>query len=132
MLTARVAVLQQQLGHVIVEHAFLLIVATQHRRRDDHTAAAHCIRAATGCIGTHHRHRVAALPQTVADLHPCGAIETRLQIVAYDTEIGQTHPAGFHGARAGHAVAFALLPHLSLYVLQVERERMWGEGGSLV
>lgn len=123
------AALQQQLGHVIVEHALLLIVAQggQHvtaaaaadaARGDDTT---HCIGGS--CIGTDHRHRVAALPQTVADLDACGAVETRLQIVPYDTEIGQTHPAGFHRARAGHAVAFALLPHLGLYVLQGGRER---------
>jgi hypothetical protein len=47
-----------------------------------------------------------------------GAVEAVLQEVADHAERGQPHPAGLDGARAGHAVAFALLAHLGLHVLQ--------------
>ena len=47
----------------------------------------------------------------VAHHHPRGAVETVLQVVADHAERGQPHPAGLHGAGAGHAVALALLPH---------------------
>lgn len=115
----RMAVVQQQLGHVIVEHALLVVVAAD-RGWQPIAAAGDATHNAIGArrIGANDGDGIAALAQAVADLDACGAIEARLQIVAYDTEIGQTHPAGFYRTRAGHAVAFALLTHLRLNVLQ--------------
>lgn len=60
---------------------------------------------------------VSTVAQTVADHHAGRMIEPLLQIVADQPECRQSHPARFHRARAGHAVAFALLVHLLLDVL---------------
>lgn len=113
-------VVQQQFGHVIVEHALLVVVAVDRGRQAVATDAANATHNAVGSsrIRVDNGDGIAALAQTIANLDSCGAIETRLQIVAYDTEIGQTHPAGFYRTRAGHAMAFALLTHLRLNVLQ--------------
>lgn len=53
----------------------------------------------------------------IADHHPGGPVEAVLQVVADHAEVRQPHPAGLHRARAGHAVALALLAHLRSYVL---------------
>lgn len=120
LLAIGMTVVQQEFGHVVVEHALLVVVAADRGRQpvapDAH--AGHHDAVGPGRIGVDDGDGVAALAQTVADLDAGGAVEAGLQIVAYDTEVGQTHPAGFHRTRAGHAVAFALLPHLRLNVLQ--------------
>lgn len=60
----------------------------------------------------------------VADHHPRGPVEAVLQVVADHAEVRQPHPAGLHRARAGHAVALALLTHLRGHVLQRKRKRI--------
>lgn len=57
----------------------------------------------------------------IADHHPGGPVEAVLQVVADHAEIRQPHPAGLHRARAGHAVALALLTHLRSHMLQADR-----------
>lgn len=54
----------------------------------------------------------------IADHHSGGPVEAILQVVADHAEVRQSHPAGFHRARARHAVALALLTHLRGHVLQ--------------
>lgn len=66
----------------------------------------------------HDRVPVSSNPVRVADHHPGRAVETVLQVVADNAEARQPHPAGLDGARAGHAVALALLPHLRRHVLE--------------
>jgi hypothetical protein len=62
--------------------------------------------------------RVVAVVARVGGGDVGGAVEAVLQEVADHAERGQPHPAGLDGARAGHAVAFALLAHLGLHVLK--------------
>lgn len=57
-------------------------------------------------------------PARVAHHHPGRAVEPVLEVVADRPEVGQLHPARFHGARARHTVTLALLFHFRLYVLK--------------
>lgn len=99
---------------MVVQHTLLLLAVDQTRLRNNQTVGAHGIRA--GCIRTNWGQSVGG-PETVGHLHAGGSIEAGLQIVANHTEVGQSHPAGLHCTRSGHAMAFALLSHLRLDVL---------------
>lgn len=61
---------------------------------------------------------VAGAAQTVAHLDAGRAIKSILQVVTDNPEVWQSHPARPHRTRAGHAVAFALPPHLRLDMLR--------------
>lgn len=116
-LVARMTVLQQDVRHVIVEHA-LLLLAIDHRLGNNQAVGAH--RTGTGGIRTNPRQDIAG-SQAVAHLDAGGTVEAGLEIIANHPEVGQSHPAGLHCTRAGHAVALTLLTHLGLDVLQMER-----------
>jgi len=118
-LADRMTVLQQDVRHVVIQHA-LLLLAIDHRLGDDQAVGA----GGTGasCIGTHSGQGIGG-PETVGHLHAGGSVEAGLEIIAHHTEVGQSHPAGLHCTRAGHSMALALLSHLRLDVLQIEKER---------
>lgn len=63
-----------------------------------------------------------AVVADVGDHDAGGSVVAVLEAVAHHAEGRQTHPAGLHGAGAGHAMAFAFLTHLGLDVLEIKEK----------
>lgn len=53
----------------------------------------------------------------VAHHDPGSSVKAVLEIVANDSETGESHPTRFHSARSGHTVTLAFLSHLGGDVL---------------
>lgn len=76
-----------------------------------------CLYVMTNCV-------LICVPQTIADEDSWSSIKSIFQIVSDYSEEWQSHPASFHCTWSRHSVAFALLTHFGLDMLQIKKALM--------